>query len=64
MLFWPGLTAGFHLPVSVAPLGMSRTGLPIGMQVVGPLHGDRMTIHVAGLLEKTWRSFESPLGWD
>ncbi|MBS0559736.1 MAG: amidase [Proteobacteria bacterium] len=64
MLFWPGLTAGYHLPASVAPLGMSKAGLPIGVQIVGPLYGDRLTIHVAGLLEKTWRTFESPPHWD
>jgi amidase len=64
MLFWPGLTGGYHLPASVAPLGMSKAGLPIGVQIVGPLYGDRLTIHVAGLLEKMWRSFESPPGWD
>jgi amidase len=64
MLFWPGLTCGYHLPASVAPLGMTKAGLPIGVQIVGPLYGDRLTIHVAGLLEKTWRTFESPSGWD
>jgi amidase len=64
MLFWPGVTCGYHLPASVAPLGLSKAGLPIGVQVVGPLYGDRLTIHVAGLLEKTWRSYESPHGWD
>jgi amidase len=64
MLFWPGLSGGYHLPASVAPLGMSKAGLPIGVQIVGPLYGDRLTIHVAGLLEKTWRSYESPPGWD
>ncbi len=64
MLFWPGLTCGYHLPASVAPLGMTKAGLPVGVQVVGPLYGDRLTVHVAGLLEKTWRSYESPPGWD
>jgi amidase len=64
MLFWPGLTCGYHLPATVAPLGMTKAGLPVGVQVVGPLYGDRLTIHVAGLLEKMWRSFESPPGWD
>jgi amidase len=64
MLFWPGLTCGYHLPASVAPLGMSKSGLPIGVQIVGPLYGDRLTIHVAGLLEKTWRTYESPHDWD
>jgi amidase len=64
MLFWPGITCGFHLPASVAPIGMSSAGLPIGVQIVGPFHGDRTTIHVAGLLEQHWRGFVPPTGWD
>jgi amidase len=63
MLFWPGLTCGFHLPASVAPIGASKTGLPIGLQIVGPLYGDRTTIHVARLLEKAWHGFIAPDGW-
>lgn len=63
MLFWPGLTCGFHLPASVAPIGVSKAGLPIGVQIVGPMHGDRTTIHVAKLLEKAWRGFVPPDGW-
>lgn len=63
MLFWPGLTCGFHLPASVAPIGASKTGLPIGVQIVGPLYGDRTTIHVARLLEKAWQGFIPPDGW-
>jgi amidase len=64
MLFWPGITCAFHLPASVAPIGMSAAGLPIGVQIVGPFHGDRTTIHVADLLEQHWRSFVPPPGWD
>jgi amidase len=64
MLFWPGVTCAFHLPASVAPVGMSQSGLPIGVQIVGPFHGDRTTIHVAGLLERHWRGFVPPPGWD
>ncbi len=64
MLFWPGITCAFHLPATVAPIGLSGTGLPIGVQIVGPLHGDRTTIAVAGLLEKSWRAFVPPPGWD
>jgi amidase len=63
MLFWPGLTCGFHLPASVAPIGVAKSGLPIGVQIVGPLYGDRTTIRVAGLLEKAWRGFVPPDGW-
>jgi amidase len=63
MLFWPGLTCGFHLPASVAPTGVSKAGLPIGVQIVGPLYGDRMTIQVARMLEKAWQGFVPPEGW-
>ena len=64
MLFWPGITCGFHLPASVAPIGLSQSGLPIGVQIVGPIFGDRTTIAVAELLEKSWRAFTPPPGWD
>ena len=63
MLFWPGISAGFHLPASVAPLGLSRGGLPIGVQIVGPYGGDLTTIAVAQILEKAWRGFVAPPGW-
>jgi amidase len=63
MLFWPGLTCGFHLPASVAPIGVSKAGLPIGVQIVGPLYGDRTTIQVARLLEKAWQGFVPPESW-
>jgi amidase len=64
MLFWPGLTIAFHLPVSVAPIGLSRAGLPIGVQIAGPVYGDRMTIAVAEMLEQSWRGFVPPPGWE
>jgi amidase len=63
MLFWPGLTCGFHLPASVAPIGVSKAGLPIGVQIVGPLYGDRLTVQVARMLEKAWQGFVPPEGW-
>jgi amidase len=63
MLFWPGITLAFHLPASVAPIGLSRAGLPIGVQISGPLYGDRTTIAVAALLEQSWRGFVPPPGW-
>jgi amidase len=63
MLFWPGLTCGYHLPASVAPLGLSKAGLPIGVQIAGPLYGDRITIQAAALLERSGLSFKPPPGW-
>ena len=63
LMFWPLLAGAVHLPATVAPLGLSRAGLPMGVQIVGPLHADHLTIGVAGLLEKTWRRFSPPPGW-
>jgi amidase len=64
LLFWPGLTCGFHLPATVAPIGFTKSGLPIGVQIVGPLYGDRMTIAVAKMLEAEWQGFVPPAGFD
>ena len=63
LLFWPGITGGFHLPGTAAPLGITPGGLPYGVQIVGPLYGDRTTIAVAGLLERSWRAFIPPPGF-
>ena len=64
LLFWPGITGAFHLPGTVAPLGLTSEGLPVGVQIVGPLYADRTTIAVAGMLEKAWRGFVAPPGWE
>jgi amidase len=63
LLFWPGLTCGFHLPGTVAPLGFTQAGLPLGVQIAGPIYGDRTTIAVARLLEEAWLGFTAPAGW-
>ncbi len=63
-LFWPGLIGGFHLPATVAPIGRTRAGLPIGVQIAGPTHGDRATIAMAELLEQAGYGFVPPSGWD
>lgn len=60
MLFWPGLTCGFHLPATIAPMGLTKAGLPLGVQIAGPIHGDRTTIAVAEMLERAWRGFIAP----
>jgi amidase len=63
MLFWPGLTGGYHLPGTVAPLGVTKAGLPLGVQIAGPIYGDRTTIAVAALLEQACLGFKPPPGW-
>ena len=63
LLFWPGLIGGYHLPASVALMGMTSAGLPLGVQIAGPLYGDRTTIAAAVLLEQAWAGFKPPPGW-
>jgi amidase len=63
LLFWPGLIGGYHLPATVAPLGQTKSGLPLGVQIAGPIHGDRTTIAAASLLEQAWAGFRPPPGW-
>lgn len=62
MLFWPGLTAGFHLPATVMPMGFTQDGLPLGVQIAGPIYGDRMTIMAASLIEQAGYTFKAPPG--
>ena len=63
-MFWAGLASFYLLPGTVAPLGLSKAGLPFGVQVLGALYDDRTTIEVARLLEKSWRGFVPPPGWE
>jgi fatty acid amide hydrolase 2 len=48
------------LPVTQVPLGLSRDGLPVGVQVVGALHRDHVTLAVARELEKTFGGWVPP----
>ena len=49
-LAWPGVATVAGLPASVAPAGRSTTGLPIGVQIIGPWQEDRTTLALAGIV--------------
>jgi amidase len=59
-LFWAGHSNVAFLPATVAPIGLSSDGLPIGVQIVGPQYGDYTCIEFAKLLEEDYRSFVPP----
>ncbi len=63
-LFWAGFSGAFFLPSTVAPAGTGPEGLPIGVQIAGPQHGDFTTIDVAARLERGYRAFVPPPGFD
>ena len=57
---WAGMATLANLPATVAPIGLSRAGLPIGVQIIGPYLEDRTTIAFAGLLEREFGGFRPP----
>ncbi len=49
---WPGIATLPNLPSTAAPIGKTKGGLPIGVQIIGPYLEDRTTIAFAGLIEQ------------
>tara|TARA_R110001592_G_scaffold295594_2_gene565816 strand:+ start:177538 stop:178995 length:1458 start_codon:yes stop_codon:yes gene_type:complete len=63
VLGWAGLTLNALLPVTAAPVGLSRGGLPIGVQVVADYLEDKTALAVAAMLEQHHRAFCPPPGY-
>ncbi len=62
-LFWAGLATAAFLPSTVAPVGHTGDGLPVGMQIVGPEMGDRSTIWLAGQMARLIGGYTPPPGF-
>jgi amidase len=62
---WLTIASMSGLPSTVVPIGQCKSGLPIGMQILGPHLADRTTIAFAGLLEREFGGFCPPplTGW-
>jgi len=54
----PASTCG--LPATAVPIDRSATGLPIGLQIIGPYLEDRTTIGFAELIEREFGGFVPP----
>lgn len=63
-LGWPALATFGNLPATAAPISLSREGLPIGVQIIGPAFEDRTTIHFARLMERAFGGFQFPPGYN
>ncbi|WP_217913952.1 amidase [Miltoncostaea marina] len=48
-LVWNTVVGMARLPSTVVPAGRTRRGMPVGLQVVGPITGDLLTLRVAEL---------------
>jgi amidase len=63
-LAWPGIATLPGLPSTAIPLGLSKEGLPIGVQIVGPWLEDRTPLRLAELIEREFGGFIAPQMFD
>ena len=59
-IFWAGLIIVSYLPSTVYPTGVSKGGLPIGLQAVGAEFDDQGTIEFARLYAQEFGGYEAP----
>ncbi|MBO0856451.1 MAG: amidase [Nocardia sp.] len=59
-LVWAGLATMPGLPSTAVPAGHSPEGLPVGVQIIGPMFEDRTPLRLAELLEPKIGGFRAP----
>lgn len=57
---WAGLATMPGLPATAVPAGRSPQGLPVGVQLLGPMFEDRTPLRLAELLEHAIGGFGAP----
>ena len=62
LMAWVALPTLTHLPATVVPVGRTASGLPVGIQIVGPYLEDRTTLAVGRLVEELAGGFVPPPG--
>ena len=63
LLFWISFATLTGLPATTAPVGLTRDGLPVGIQIIGPFLEDATPIDVAGKLTDVMGGFAPPKGF-
>jgi amidase len=51
------------LPATIAPIGLTDEGLPVGIQIMGPYLEDATPIDIAGKLADIIGEFQPPKGF-
>ncbi|MFV8051900.1 amidase [Mycobacterium sp. 48b] len=59
-LVWAGLATMPGLPATAIPAGRSTEGMPVGVQLIGPMFEDRTPLRLAELLEQEIGGFHAP----
>ncbi len=62
MFKWISFATLTGCPATVAPVGLTRSGLPVGLQIMGPYLEDATPIDIAGRLADLIGGFQRPPG--
>ena len=63
LFFWISFATLAGLPATTAPIGLTRDGLPVGLQIIGPYLEDATPIDVAGKMADAIGGFKPPKGY-
>jgi len=58
--YWISFASLAGIPATVAPVGLTRDGLPVGLQILGPMWEDATPIEFAALLAERIGGFTPP----
>ena len=61
---WTAMAIVSGLPATVAPIGLSESGLPVGIQIIGARFEDRTTIAFGRGLSELVGGFVAPPGYE
>lgn len=63
LMGWISFATATHHPATVAPVGRTKAGLPVGIQIIAPYLEDLTSIDFAGRLGEVVGGFEPPPGY-
>ena len=63
LVVWVSFATLAGIPATSAPVGRTREGLPVGLQIVGPMWEDATPIEFAARLAELVGGFERPKGY-
>jgi amidase len=58
--YWISTASLSGLPATVAPIGLTDEGLPVGIQILAPMWEDATSIEFAALLSDVTGGFVAP----
>ena len=62
--YWTSFATLAGVPATVAPVGLTREGLPVGIQIVAPMWEDATSIEFAALFADRIGGFTAPPGFE